>query len=84
MDDRLSKAAQRLGEALVQVATALGEFASAYLVSVADVLAGADWSALLINYAALNEAPPRVRHLAYYGKKHRTRKKNLHRALHKH
>lgn len=31
--------------------------------------------------AALNEAPPRVRHLAEHGKKYRTRKKNINRAL---
>lgn len=32
-------------------------------------------------WAALNEAPPRVRHLARHGKKYRTRKKNINRAL---
>lgn len=31
--------------------------------------------------AALKEAPPRVRHLAEHGKKYRTRKKNINRAL---
>lgn len=31
--------------------------------------------------AALNEAPPRVRHLAKHGKKYRARKKNINRAL---
>jgi hypothetical protein len=31
--------------------------------------------------AALNEAPSKVRHLAKHGKKHRTRKKNINRAM---
>lgn len=31
--------------------------------------------------AALNEAPPKVRHLALHGKKYRTQKKNINRAL---
>ncbi len=30
---------------------------------------------------ALKEAPPRVRHLAYHSKKHRTQKKNINRAM---
>ncbi len=31
--------------------------------------------------AALNEAPPKVRHLALHGKKYRAKKKNINRAL---
>ncbi len=34
--------------------------------------------------AAIAEAPPRVRHLAMHGKKYRTQKKNIARALREH
>ena len=83
MDDRLSKAMQKLGEALTTTVDAFGEFASAYYECIAGVLACVDWSAPLNTATALNDAPPRVRHLARYSKKGRTRKKNLRRALHK-
>ena len=88
MDDRLSEACQELcqglREGLTKIDRSISEFASAYLKFVAGVLADADWSTIIKPIAALNAAPPRVRHLAKYSRKGRVRKKNLHRALHKH
>ena len=77
-------AARRAGEALGRVVNGIGDFIHAmaqfadetfpiFLQAVADY--GKEYK------AALNEAPPRVRHLALHSKKHRTRKKNINRAL---
>ena len=65
--------------------TALGEACKrAAADCVAAIAGGMDIAQLLKAaevQAALNEAPPRVRHLAEHGKKYRTRKKNINRAL---
>lgn len=72
-----------LGEACGQTAKALGNLVRA---AVGFITTALDWSLLLKAarvQAALNEAPPKVRHLAKHGKKFRTRKKNINRALRK-
>ena len=73
-----------LGEACGQVAAALVCFARAAMDCLIAIASDPDVAQLLKvaeAHAALNEAPTRVRHLALHGKKHRTRKKNLNRAL---
>ena len=64
----VAKAFTALGEACKQTAKALGK----------ALRAAAVW------IVSIKEAPPRVRHLALRGKKHRTRKKNINRALREH
>jgi hypothetical protein len=73
-----------LGEACLQTAEALGKAVRAAVDCVVAVARGADIAQLLKAakvQAALNEAPPRVRHLAEHGKKIRTQKKNINRAV---
>lgn len=80
----VTKAFTALEETCRQTAKVLGKMVQAavdYLVAIAQ---GIDIPALLKAaevQAALNEAPSRVRHLAMHGKKYRTRKKNINRAL---
>lgn len=77
-------AARRAGEAMGQVANGICGFVRAMAQFIEETFpiflqtvaaCGAEYK------AALNEAPPRVRHLALHSKKHRTRKKNINRAL---
>lgn len=72
-----------LGRALAQAGEVLGRVVQAALdLMVARATFCKDYirtNAEVI--AALSEAPPRVRHLAEHGKKYRTRKKNINRAL---
>ena len=80
----IAKAFKALGEACVQAAEALGKAVRAAADCVVAMARGVDIAQLLKAakvQAALNEAPPRVRHLAEHGKKYRTRKKNINRAL---
>jgi hypothetical protein len=73
-----------LGRALAQAGEALGEVVRAVADCIVAIARGADIAQLLKAAevkAALNEAPPRVRHLAKHGKKYRTRKKNINRIL---
>lgn len=80
----IAKAFTALSEACGQTAEALVKFVRAAVDYVAAVARGADTAQLLKAakvQAALGEAPPRVRHLAQHGKKIRTQKKNINRAL---
>lgn len=78
--DRLSEPLQRAGEALGRAARDLGDFVRAMVEYAAAVCPPALLKAARTQQA-LKEAPPRVRHLAYYSKKHRVQKKNVNRAL---
>jgi hypothetical protein len=72
-----------LGGACKQFANAMGVIlraAAEYVVTMYQQ-ATAQLSKAAEVKAALNEAPPRVRHLAEHSKKYRTRKKNINRAL---
>lgn len=80
--EKIQEPLQRAGEALGNVSRDLGEFVRAMVDFVAAVTAGLpDVLKNLEVQAALLEAPPKVRHLALHGKKYRTRKKNINRAL---
>lgn len=80
MNEKLTNALCRLGEAAVSLARCYQACADA----VAAIFADLDLSPVL-KYAkvqaSLKEAPPRVRHLALYHKKRRVRKKYINRAL---
>lgn len=67
-------AAVKLGPMIRRAAEAVRSLAS----SVVHCLEESSW---LEKAAALNEAPPRVRHLALRSKKRRVQKKNINRAL---
>lgn len=77
--DRISEPLQRAGDALGRITRGLVDFGRAMVEYVASVC-----PPVLLETAktqvALKEAPPRVRHLAYYSKKHRVQKKNINRA----
>lgn len=78
------KAFTALGEACKQFAELLGKIVRAAVDCVVAIARGVDIAQLLKIakvQAALNEAPPRVRHLALHSKKRRTQKKNINRAL---
>lgn len=80
----VAKAFTALGEACEQAAKALGKAVLAAACVVAAIVRGVDVAKLqkaAKMQAALNEASPRVRHLADHGKKYRTQKKNINRAL---
>ena len=80
----VSKAFATLGEACKRAAEALGRAVRAAADCAAAIARGVDIAQLLKAVRvqeALKEAPPRVRHLAQHSKKHRTRKKNINRAL---
>lgn len=82
--DNLQELLQRMGESLRDAAKSLGASCRAYADAVAAILHGVNFTQLLKTakvQAALKEAPPKVRHLAKHGKKYRTRKKNINRAL---
>lgn len=77
-------AARRAGEALGQAVRGIAGFVRAMAQSVEETFPiflqtvaayGEEYK------AALNEAPPRVRHLALHSKKKRVRNKNINRAL---
>ena len=79
-----TKAFPALSEACVQAAEALGKAVRAAVDCAVAMVRGIDIAQLLKAakvQAALNEASPRVRRLALYGKKYRTQKKNINRAL---
>ena len=72
----VSKALAALAETYKQTAKAVAELfraAAEYCVAAFYEFTEAQ--------TAINEAPPRMRHLAIHGKKYRTRKKNTNRAL---
>lgn len=77
-------AVNRAGEALERAAKGIADFVRAMVELAAAVIPdgyiSVAKSAAEIK-VALNEAPPRVRHLALHGKKYRTRNKNINRAL---
>ena len=80
----VAKAFTALGESCKQAAEALGRAFRAAANCMVAMARGVDIAQILKAakvQAALNEAPPRVRHLAQHGKKYRTRKKNINRAL---
>lgn len=77
--EKLSEPLQRAGAALAGCIPYIADFIRAILDFAAAALPLQ--AAAKEMQAALNEAPPRVRYLAKHGKKHRTRKKNLNRAL---
>lgn len=80
----VAKAFTALGEAYKQAAEALGKAVRAAADCVVAIARGVDIAQLLKAakvQEALKEAPLRVRHLAEHSKKHRTRKKNINRAL---
>ena len=78
--DRISDPLRRAGEALSRTAKGLADFIRAMVDYVAEIMPAEMLKAAKVQ-AALNEAPPRVHHLAEHGKKYRTRKKNINRAL---
>lgn len=78
--DRIKDPLQRAGEALGRTGKALADFIRAMVDYVAAICPPELLEAAKAQHA-LNEAPPRVRHLALHSKKHRTRKKNINRAL---
>lgn len=83
----VAKAFTAFGEACRQTAGALGKLFRAAVDCVVAIARGMDIAQLLKAakvQEALKEAPPRVRHLAQHSKKHRTRKKNINRALREH
>ena len=72
-----------LGRALGQAGETVGRLLRAFVdcwVATTSCLSQQLSKAVKVQ-AALKEAPPRVRHLAKHGKKYRTRKKNINRAL---
>lgn len=78
------KALTEFGEACKQAVEALGKAVQAaanYIVAWFQGVDLAQLTKLAEERQALKEAPPRVRHLALHGKKRRTRKKNINRAL---
>lgn len=77
------KAFTALDEACKQMAVTLGAIVRAAADYAAAILSnvGALYSKAKRVQAALKEAPPHVRHLACRGKKYRTQKKNINRAL---
>lgn len=77
----VAQAFTALGEACLQTAEALGKAVRAAADCAVAMVRGWDSARLLKVRAALNEAPPRVRHLAEHGKKIRTQKKNINRAV---
>lgn len=80
----VAKAFTALSEACKQTTEALAKVVRAAADCVVAMTRGVDIAQLLKAakvQAALNEAPRRVRHLAQHGKKYRTRKKNINRAL---
>lgn len=73
-----------LGAAAVRCAEAIGKLVLAAVDAAGAIVSCVNFTQHLLAAeaeAALNTAPPRVRHLAVHGKKYRTRKKNMHRAL---
>ena len=78
-DDRLSESLRRAGAALAGLTPYLSDFIRAMVDFAAAAFPSLSKAAEM--QAALNAAPPRVRHLAQHGKKYRTRKKNINRAL---
>lgn len=71
-----------VGECIGRAAKALGEFCREFAASVSALVPTFKWLSECANTKiALDEATPRVRHLANYGKKYRTQKKNINRAL---
>lgn len=84
LNQDVTKAITELGEACKQVGEALGKAIQAAANCIAAWSRGVDLAQLLKTVEeqqALKEAPPKVRHLALHGKKRRTRKKNINRAL---
>lgn len=82
--DNRQEPLRRLREACCDMAKSLGAFCRAYADAIAAILHDVNFAKLLKAAKmqdALKEAPPKVRHLAKHGKKYRTRKKNLNRAL---
>lgn len=76
---RISETMQRAGAALGEACTAVADLIVAMGQFMAEVLSLLPET--MTRKAALSTAPPRVRYLAEHGKKYRTRKKNLNRAL---
>lgn len=71
-----------VGECIGRAAKALGDFCREFAAGVSALAPTFKWLSECVNTKiALDEAPPRVRHLAYHGKKYRTQKKNINRAL---
>lgn len=86
-DNNLQDALTSAGEAAARAARAFGDMLCALSKAVAiysnNVTTPMLWLILKEGdraSAILDQAPPRVRHLALHGKKRRTRKKNLNRA----
>ena len=80
----VAKAFTAFGESCKQAAEALGRFIRAAVDCYVAIARGVDIAQVLKAakvQAALNEAPPKVRHLALHGKRYRTKKKNINRAL---
>lgn len=82
--DRVSEPLQRAGEALNRAIPAMADYIRAMVEFAVATLSFQELKAAeqtVETLKAINEAPPRVRHLARHGKKYRTRKKNINRAL---
>lgn len=82
--DRIQEPLQRAGEALGDACRSLGSFVQAFCEFAALLTSSTEtmkrFEAIRIVHA-LNQAPPKVRHLALYSKKRRTREKYINRAL---
>lgn len=72
-------AATRDGKALIDATVSISGFVAA-MAEIAAVIIR-NLPAEIEKRTALSQAPPKVRHLAEHGKKRRTRKKNINRAL---
>lgn len=77
----ITKAITEFGEACKQAGEALGKAVRAAVNCITAWTRGVDLEQCVRELQAIKEAPPRVRHLALHGKKRRTRKKNINRAL---
>ena len=78
--DRLSDSLQRAVAALGCAVKSIADFISA-MMEYTVTICPPELLEATRQQQAIKEAPPKVRHLALRGKKRRTRKKNVHRAM---
>ena len=82
--ERLQETLREMGGAFSRVAEAVGCFCRSFIDFCSELCSLVRLDNLLqvkMEQEAIKEAPPVVRHLALHGKKRRTRKKNINRAL---
>lgn len=76
---KICEAIGRAAQAICDGVQAVSEYCRAFINHVGRT-SYRWWQGVLYDCAAIDFAPPQVRHLIRYGKKRRTRKKNLNRA----